>query len=182
MPYGWWRWFLHNENGKSYFVLVPISFAVITAMWKSKLRRKGLISYYRQVKAETQGKSLNAGTEAEAMEERCLLSSLSAGCSVCFFHTPGTPAQGGTAHNGLGPPISIINFKMHRLACRLFLWRHLLKCDSLYSGTSDLCQIDNKLARTGGFTVFINRMHMYSFYKNKIYRNITCGPLVLCWF
>lgn len=113
------------------------------------------------------------------MEEHCLLCLLSVDCSAYFFHTPGTPARGGTAHNGLGPPISIINFKMHRLACRPILWRHLLKCTSLYSEISDLWQIDNKLARTGGFTMFINRIYMYGFYKNKIYRNITYGPAVL---
>lgn len=50
-------------------------------------------------------REIRAGTDAEAKEEYCLLSCLPWLAHLPSAHLP----RGGTIHNGLGPPTSIIN-------------------------------------------------------------------------
>lgn len=79
-------------------------------MSKSKLGEKGLMSFCFQVTGYHQGKAgleLKAGTEADAMEECCLLAFLIV-CSVGLITQDHQP-KGGTTHSGLGTPILIIN-------------------------------------------------------------------------
>jgi hypothetical protein len=57
-----------------------------------------------QVRNSKQGRNLEAGTDAEAMEEYCLLA-----CSACFFIEP----RGGTTHNELGSPADPYLRKCH---------------------------------------------------------------------
>lgn len=49
---------------------------------------------------QRQGRKLESGTKAEAMEEQCLLA---------HSHNPGPLARDGTSSRGLGPPMSIIS-------------------------------------------------------------------------
>lgn len=60
----------------------------------------------REVRAETQGKSLEAGTESETIEGLA--------CPLClaqpvFLHILGLPAQVAAPTSGLGPLTSVIN-------------------------------------------------------------------------
>jgi hypothetical protein len=41
-----------------------------------------------------QGRNLEAETDAETMEECCLLACFTRACSACFLQNPGTPVQG----------------------------------------------------------------------------------------
>lgn len=50
-------------------------------------------SSVKEVRAGTQGRNLEAGTEAEPMEECCLLA-----CSTCFLLTQDQVPRGGTTH------------------------------------------------------------------------------------
>ena len=80
-------------------VLVRVTIAMMKHYDKSKLERKGLMlftapfnsSLSKAVREElTQGRNLEVGTEAEAMEE-CLLIMP---CLACFLINSGPPAQG----------------------------------------------------------------------------------------
>lgn len=78
-------------------------------MIKGNLKRKELVSFYKDTKAETQSKNLEAGTEAEVTECHIVFPSLLPGChpSPTQAHLP----RDGTAHSGLDPPTSISNQK-----------------------------------------------------------------------
>lgn len=54
---------------------------------------------------------LESRTEAEAMEKCCLLDCSLSRCQSAFCTTQDHLPKHGTAHGGLGPPISIINLK-----------------------------------------------------------------------
>lgn len=99
---------------------------------------KGLVdltvncSSLRNLRPETQGRNLEAGTVPEVMEEYCLLT-----CSPCFaqpdfLYNPWPPTQGCTGHSGLNPPIAINNQEnAHRLSYRLIWYITFLNCGSL---------------------------------------------------
>ena len=71
--------------------------------------------FLKEVGAGTQSRNLEAETEAEVMEERCLLACSSWLCSTCF---PISPCLGGaTAHSGQGPLTSITNQKYALRTC-----------------------------------------------------------------
>ena len=72
----------------------------------------------------TQGRNLEAGTEAEAMEVCCLLASLP---GLLSYRTQNHQPRDSTTHNALGPPHQLLIKKMqYRLAYSLILWRHFL--------------------------------------------------------
>lgn len=79
-------------------------------MTKSNSRKKGFDSSYNtQVTLHHCGKSgqaLKAGTEAEALEEHCLLACSSWHSQPAFLQNH--QHRGGTFHSGLDPPTSII--------------------------------------------------------------------------
>lgn len=70
-----------------------------TSLTKSDLGRRQFTSAYncgpscREVRAGSQDRNPEAGAEAKAMEEICLLQTLHA-CSIYCLHIPGPPAQG----------------------------------------------------------------------------------------
>lgn len=63
----------------------------------------------REVRAGTQGRDLEAGTEVEAIEDHCLMACSSSPAQPAFLYSLRPPAQGDAAHNGLSLPTSIIN-------------------------------------------------------------------------
>lgn len=75
----------------------------------SSLRKKGFISlhitvyYQKQLGLELKhGRNLEAGADAEAVKEGCLLAG-----SSCFLQNIGPPVQEPTTHNGLGSLTSV---------------------------------------------------------------------------
>lgn len=98
-------------------------------MIKSPLEKKGFVvhSSSRDIRAESQGRSLEIGCEPEAMEEWCLQTYAPLLVQLAFSNNVGSPAQGGTtpsrmgssmpAQGGrtpsrMGPFISVISKKM----------------------------------------------------------------------
>lgn len=69
-------------------------------------------SIYHWGKSGTQGGNLDAESEEEAMEELCLQDCSSWLAEPTFLDNAEIPTQGGTAHSGLGPFLSIINQEM----------------------------------------------------------------------
>jgi hypothetical protein len=74
-------------------------------MTKSRLRKKGFISDYsfyspssREVRAGTQGKNLETGTDAEAMRSATYWCVPHMACSTCFL----TPSETTVSHSGRG--------------------------------------------------------------------------------
>ena len=78
------------------------------AIWEGRglLHVTAYSPVYKEVRAGTQGRNLEAGTEAEAS---LLTGLLSVACSACFPRQPKTSAQCWQAHIEAGPPTSIIN-------------------------------------------------------------------------
>jgi hypothetical protein len=62
----------------------------------------------KEVGAETQGRGLETGTEAEALEECCFLGQLP---NLMLYYLSDHLFRGGTAHSRLGPPTPIIDEK-----------------------------------------------------------------------
>ena len=58
-------------------------------------------SSLKEVRTRTQGRNLEVGADAEAMEERCLLPLV---CSVCFFIKPRTYGSSGMVPPTMDPP------------------------------------------------------------------------------
>jgi hypothetical protein len=74
----------------------------------------------REARTGTQGRNLEAGADAEAMEGCCLLACSSWFSQSAFIQNPGPSAQGwphpqwaGSTHNGLGPPQQSLIKKMY---------------------------------------------------------------------
>lgn len=64
---------------------------------------------YLSLQLSTQGRNLEIDTEAEAMEECCLLVSSLWLFQFALLYTPGPLDQGSTSHSNLGPLTSILN-------------------------------------------------------------------------
>lgn len=103
-----------------------LAVAVISNRTKSNWNKKVLLSLtsWREVRAETQGGSLETGSEAEAIEEHCYAGLLSVACLACFL----IPLR--TTYPGVGLSIVgsallyqlLIKKMIHRLACRAIWW------------------------------------------------------------
>lgn len=82
-------------------------------MIRSNLGRKGFISAYspsrRKVRAGAEIRNPEAGTEADAVEGFCFLVCSSWLFSLLSYRIQNCLPRGGTTHNGLGLPTSIIN-------------------------------------------------------------------------
>ena len=70
----------------SVFFLLP---SVIKHLTKNNLEKEGFTSVYRSLSKPTikgsKGRNLEAGAEAEAIEDQCLLSCSLVACSYCFL-------------------------------------------------------------------------------------------------
>lgn len=88
-----------------YDVLVTVSVVVINVTITTQ-RGKSLSysSNARSITKETQGRTIEAGSETEAMEDHCLLSCSLRLAQPAFLEHPGPPD-----HSDLGSPTSIIN-------------------------------------------------------------------------
>lgn len=91
------------------------------------LQRSGHTPPLGEVGTGTQGRKLEVGAEAEAIEEHCWLA-----CLVCFLR-PSSRPRGSTTHSGPAPPTSIIQTSPLRFACRSVLWRNALNFSSSQS-------------------------------------------------
>ena len=71
--------------------------------------------------------NLEAGTEAEVVEEHCILDCSSWPTQLAFFYHPKWPALRGTAHTALSfPNQALIKKTYHLIAFRPLWWRHFL--------------------------------------------------------
>ena len=78
----------------------------------------------REVSEELkQVRNLEAGGDAEAMEDQCLRACPAWFAQPTFFYNPGLQPMVGTAHHGLGP-LPLITKK---IPYNQVLWRHFLK-------------------------------------------------------
>ena len=123
-----------------------------------------------------QGRNLEAGADAEAMEGCCLLS-----CSS------GPPVQGWHPHNGLlhpHPYQSLIKKIPCRLACSLILWRYFLRWGYLLSDDSSLGQVDMNIpAQFSHIFLSLLNMSFFSFeafHLEFLVRQIWANSLRLC--
>ena len=94
-----------------------------------------------------QGRNLEAGAGAEAVEGWCLL----ACSSWLVLIEPRTTVQGWHHPQCTSPfpPNQSLIKKMHYvLACSLILWRHFLSWGSHLSNDCSLCQFDRRLTST----------------------------------
>lgn len=66
----------------------------------------------REIRAGSQGRSLEIGSEPEAVEEWCLLTCAPWLVQLAFSNSVGLPAQGGTTPSRMGPSIPVISKKM----------------------------------------------------------------------
>ena len=124
-------------------------FAVINHHDQKYLWRKGFLSVYtsrqQYITEESQGRNLEAGADAEAMEEHCLLACSSWLAQPVFLYHPGPPFEGWHHPPWLGspPPMSIINQENAPQAClKPIGWEHFLNWVSLFSNDCCLCQLD----------------------------------------
>lgn len=88
-----------------------------------------------------QGRNLEAGTDAEAMDGVLLGGLLLMACSVCFLWNPGPPTQRWPQLQWTGP-FSFNHWLRKcssKLACSLILRRHFLNWGSHFSDDSSLC-------------------------------------------
>ena len=112
---------------KSDSVLVRVSIALMKHRGqKSKLGRKGFIwlilpHHCSSGQELIQGRNVEAGAGAEAMEECCLLACFPGLFSLLSYRPQDHQPRNGTTHNGLGSPMSIIN---QENSLQLNLWRH----------------------------------------------------------
>lgn len=80
---------------------------------QSNLGKSGFIwGVHHFIIEESQGRNLEAGSDAEAMEEYCLQACSSWLAQPSSYRTKDHQPRDGTTHRGLGPPIFIINKKM----------------------------------------------------------------------
>jgi hypothetical protein len=122
-------------------------------MTKSNL---GLISAYNVecIMKGNQGRNLEAGTNAEAIKEYCLLAWSPWLAQPAFVYHPGPPYPGwhdmgrSMVLRGWIPPHQSKkkpnnNKKANRRGYRPVLWRHSLNRDSVFQNDSSLGQVDN---------------------------------------
>lgn len=93
-------------------------------MNKNNSRRKRFVwltypesQFVWEVKARTPGRNPKAGTEAEAIDECRFLSCSPWGAQLAFLYNPRSPTWGGSAHSGLGLPVSIIKHEKAPQTC-----------------------------------------------------------------
>ena len=140
-------------------VLGLVTLAVIQHQTKATCGGKGFFSSYFHItvhhrrKSEQklqQSRNLEAGADAEATEECCLLACSPMACSTCFIIKLGTTSPG-VAPPTMGwalPHQSLIKKMPHRLAYSPILWRCFLSWASFLLDGSSLCQVDIKLPST----------------------------------
>lgn len=100
--------------------------AVTSSRTKSNLEEKGFLSLTsrREVRAETQGGSLETGSEAEAIEEHCYAGLLTVACLACFL-IPLRTTYPGVGLSTVGSALLyqlLIKKMIHRLAYRAIRW------------------------------------------------------------
>lgn len=116
--------------------LVLVCFCCCDKTWTtSNLGRKRFISSSGMSRVGTQGRNLEAETEAKTM---LLTGFLSMPCSAHFLVHPRTSCLG-----WLGPPTSVDNQEnAHIHAHKPVWWRQILSWSSLFLGDAILCQVD----------------------------------------
>lgn len=103
----------------------------------------------REVKTGTQGRNLEAGSDAESMEECCPLDCSPWLTQPASYTIQDHLSKGGTTHNMLGPPTVLLILKMpYRLAYKPTPWKHFLYQDSFLPDDPNLCQVDIKTSTT----------------------------------
>lgn len=98
-------------------VFVGVSIAMQVYMIRRNLGRQALtwltLPFHspslEEVGAGTQGRTLEAGTKTETIEEECRWLTPPELLILLLLHKPGPSAQGGTAYSGLGPPPSTVS-------------------------------------------------------------------------
>lgn len=93
------------------YVLVSFLYYYTKASWPKTTWRKSMFHLIAYIPS---WKEVRSGTEAKTMEECCLLACwIGPGdtlTQLASFFNLGPPAQSGIAHDGLVPPISIVNW------------------------------------------------------------------------
>lgn len=84
-------------------------------------------------------KNLEAGIQAESVEECCLLACSLSCAQPVSLHNSELAAQGGTAYSGLGPLTSIIN---QENAPQPSLMEAFSELRYLFTNDPGLCQVD----------------------------------------
>lgn len=82
--------------------------------------------------------------------KHCLLAVIMAFIAKPFYTALDHLFRGGTIHNGLDPPTSIVHQEnIHRLACRCIWWRHFPSWGSHFPDDPSFCQTNKARASPG---------------------------------
>jgi hypothetical protein len=113
-------------------------------MTESNLERKGFISSDNSQGVFSSLRGLRAGTEAEAVEERCFLACSPWLLSLLFYAIQNHLPRSDTAHCGLGPPTSITNLENDPRVCpEASLVGAFYQLSFTLPNDSNLCQVDH---------------------------------------
>lgn len=100
------------------------------------------ISLAKETKAGTQGRNLEARTEAENMRQCCSLTCHHGLLSQLSYTIQDHLSRGGNNHNGLDPPVSVINEENDPQGCsHSNLMEVILHLKFPFPGNSSMCQI-----------------------------------------
>lgn len=99
-------------------------------------------SSFKESRAGTQSRKLEAGIHAENIQGCCLTGLLLLACSKSLLYNPRPPLQGGTTQQWAAPISCQSKNTSHRLAYRPIWWKHCVNWGFLFLADSNVWQVD----------------------------------------